>query len=112
MTQDEIIRMAREAGFKLGTSWYGGVSMLERFAALVAAHEREVYAGRVEVLIQKQFDECEAAVLAEREACAKVCEELSERYLERCKNFFDERYAAAEVAATECAAAIRARSEK
>ena len=47
MTQDEIIRMAREAGFiangQAERQW------LERFAALVAAHERE--------------------------ACAKVCEE-------------------------------------
>ena len=44
MTQDEIIRMAREAGF---TDYYP--ERLTRFAALVAAHERE--------------------------ACAKVCEE-------------------------------------
>ena len=90
MTQQEIIRMAREA--ELYSYLWGGdinqqsLEALERFAALVAAHERE--------------------------ACAKVCEELSERYLERCKNFFDERCASAEVAATECAAAIRARSDK
>lgn len=45
MTQDEIIRMAREAGF---TDYYP--ERLTRFAALVAAHERE--------------------------ACAKVCENL------------------------------------
>ena len=42
MTQDEIIRMAREAGFipngQAERSW------LERFAALVAAHEREACA--------------------------------------------------------------------
>ena len=36
MTQDEIIRMAREAGF---TDYYP--ERLTRFAALVAAHERE-----------------------------------------------------------------------
>ena len=39
MTQDEIIRMAQEAGFipngQAERAW------LERFAALVAAHERE-----------------------------------------------------------------------
>ena len=50
MTQDEIISMAREAGFELGTAWYGNSKTIERFAALVAAHEREV--------------------------CAKVCDEL------------------------------------
>ena len=56
MTQDEIIRMAREAGLIEVFSQYGDMhikqakpELLERFAALVAAHERE--------------------------ACAKVCEE-------------------------------------
>jgi hypothetical protein len=46
MNRDDIIRMAREAGFDVAPDeWH----WLERFAALVAA--------------------------AEREACAKVCEE-------------------------------------
>ena len=52
MNREDIIRMAREAGFRdtttpvvaLGVSW----EQVQRFAALVAAHERE--------------------------ACAKVCE--------------------------------------
>jgi hypothetical protein len=52
MTQDEIIRMAEEAGF---SAWSIGLtktpSILERFASLVAA--------------------------AEREACAKICESLA-----------------------------------
>ena len=42
MTQDEIIRMAREAGL-----WPGVTDVfpkeLERFAALVAAHERQKF---------------------------------------------------------------------
>ena len=52
MTQDEIIRMAREANIKQATETPHllMVHELERFAALVAA--------------------------AEREACAKVCEEI------------------------------------
>ena len=53
MTRDDIIRMAGEAGIFTGghpmSSWSVYPSDLERFAALVAA--------------------------AEREACAKVCEE-------------------------------------
>ena len=59
MTKDEISRMAREAGMKIykgGTVKVGdgvvktksvistGLNELERFAALVAAHEREVCA--------------------------------------------------------------------
>ena len=48
MTHEDIIRMAREAGFRdtttpvvaLGVSW----EQVQRFAALVAAHEREACA--------------------------------------------------------------------
>jgi hypothetical protein len=57
MNQDDVIRMAREAGFEsnsLGATYTSGwlPDLLERFAALVAAHERE--------------------------QCAKVCDELGE----------------------------------
>ena len=48
MTQEDIIRMAREAGFYGQYPEAYNIVMIERFAALVAA--------------------------AEREACAKVCE--------------------------------------
>ena len=41
MTQDEIIRMAREAGFSVGLDDPIIYAAHERFAALVAAHERE-----------------------------------------------------------------------
>ena len=58
MTRDDIIKMAREAGckpFRSPEHWddvqvFATPNVLERFAALVAA--------------------------AEREACAKVCEEI------------------------------------
>ncbi len=56
MTRDDIIRMAREAGLHLATdvNWMPiiGIEYAERFAALVAA--------------------------AEREECAKVAEQRSE----------------------------------
>ena len=58
MTQDEIIRMAREAGFKVyegafpfeptEDKYIGFEDNLERFAALVAAHEREACAEEAE----------------------------------------------------------------
>ena len=49
MTQDEIIEMAKQAGFELDDSlafepevvWYIGQGQLEAFAQLVAAKERE-----------------------------------------------------------------------
>ena len=54
MDREEIIRMAREAGFRdtttpvvaLGVSW----EQVQRFAALVAAHEREACAKVCDVL--------------------------------------------------------------
>jgi hypothetical protein len=82
MTRDDIIKLALEAGFckdSNGIYFRRAVTpdsdllpLLERFAALVAA--------------------------AEREACAKVCDEL------RDEDGF-------EPYGTECAAAIRARGE-
>ena len=75
MNRDDIIRMAKEAGafFDGDCSVYDMPEhCFERFAALVAA--------------------------AEREACAKLCDEL------RDEDGF-------EPYGTECAAAIRARSE-
>ena len=64
MNREDIIRMAREAGKH---QWPLEPEFLERFAALVVAHEREVRSLRWDELIAK-------AVEAEREACAKVCD--------------------------------------
>ena len=49
MTQDEIIEMARQAGFTVG---YGSpaLSKHEAFAKLVAAKERELCAQSVETI--------------------------------------------------------------
>ena len=73
MTRDDIIRMAREAGYKhsdaVGDAEDFAYFDFERFAALVAA--------------------------AEREACAKVCDDLWED----------------DGTAYECAVAIRARGQ-
>jgi hypothetical protein len=60
MNREEIIRMAREVGIEFDPRWgtcYTGNVQLERFAALVAA--------------------------AEREACAKACEEMDWCYDDR-----------------------------
>jgi len=52
MTRDDIIRMAREAGFTepghLMNPWIVSDEELERFAALVASQEREACAKFVE----------------------------------------------------------------
>ena len=93
MTQDEIIRMAREAGFEEDSPipvWLAWESDIQRFAALVAAHEREKFYGqdkpaecangcpKNQVCDYCQFVEpVLLAVLAEREACAQKMERLA-----------------------------------
>ena len=78
MNRDDIIRMAREAGIPLDPKHPGWLlPHLERFAALVAA--------------------------AEREECAKACEEKREEW------GWDND---GELAARDCANAIRARGEE
>jgi hypothetical protein len=61
MTRDDIIRMARQAGL---CTWVvppqGAVEQLERFAALVAAAEREECAK----LIEDKFDFCGDELIA------------------------------------------------
>jgi hypothetical protein len=80
MTRDDIIRMARESG--IGPVY--GYESIERFAALVAA--------------------------AEREACAKLCEE--QRNMEWVRaNIPLITHDPANTMASKCAAAIRARGE-
>jgi len=105
MNKDQITEMARKAGFEsnsLGMTYTSGQlpELLERFAALAQAAERNKLAAwmmaqgyatghgdSVEDLLEEfereiGFDKAELwikrineAVLAEREACAKVCEQ-------------------------------------
>ena len=102
MNREEIIRMAREAG--LDPDLWNYTDAFERFAALVAAAEREKVArwhigsgyttGHGDT-IEDLLVELEWQVReSEREACAKVCEDRERANLYGVK---------------ECAAAIRAR---
>ena len=63
----DVIEMAREAGFTEGELAFMGDNF-RRFAELVRADEREVRSMRWDEYIAK-------AIEAEREACAKVCQE-------------------------------------
>ena len=87
MTRDEVIRLAREV-FDVetdsrGRETFSGDSYgIERFAALVAAQERE--------------------------ACAKACDEAAKRAYKN-DGFDDEYEVGMSFAAKNCAAAIRAR---
>ncbi len=63
MNKDEIIRMAREAGFS--EAWtYAVTGGLERFASLVAAAEREACAKAVEDMVHGNVKTCAAAIRA------------------------------------------------
>jgi hypothetical protein len=55
MTRDDIIRMAREARFEqiAGDDWVCFTEEIERFAALVAAAEREACAKEAELMAPK-----------------------------------------------------------
>ena len=104
MTQDEIVKMAREAG--LDPDLWNYTDAFERFPALVAAAERnklaawmmrQGYATGHGDSIEKLLEELEWQVReSEREACAKVCEDRERANLYGVK---------------ECAAAIRARGQ-
>ena len=113
MNHQDIIRMAREACDQApredwnSTAWVFGDETLERFAALVAAAEREKlaawimrqgYATGHGDTVEDLLKELEWQIAErEREACAKVVEDY-------CGSWDDEGYA--------LAAAIRARSEQ
>jgi len=114
MNREDIIRMAREAGFKV--DWqHADVAEIkakryEYFAALVANAEREKlaawmmrqgYATGHGDSIEKLLEELEWQIVErEREACAKVCEDI------------DTEYEGEDVLATWCATAIRARCKQ
>ena len=76
MTRDDIIRMAREArGYPAaptdGSLWLFSESHLERFAALVAAAEREACAKVCDVIDDGRKDlsaDCAAAIRARGQA--------------------------------------------
>lgn len=80
MSRDDIIRLAREAGI-VGNFW----PELERFAALVAA--------------------------AEREACAKVCDDFERAKWESVKDIAQNGGRLAFAGPMHCATAIRARGQ-
>ena len=112
----DTIELAREAGLEITvdpteTPWRtfveGWEDQLKAFEALVRADEQEKYKWDVHSCgpTCKRYA-CVAmreAVKAEREACAKVCEEVLEHY----RGTHMGKHA--ELVGDECAAAIRAR---
>ena len=77
MTRNDIIRMAREAGFESHDISLNFPKELERFAALVASAERERLTDAAMKAAEKAVD---VAIALEREACAKVADTISDKY--------------------------------
>jgi hypothetical protein len=90
--------MAREVGFDL----YGFGANHERFVGVIKAFEALVRADERERLAKIQFESILQAINIEREACAKVCDDLAEAYE-------GEEEGARQDGADTCAAAIRAK---
>ena len=88
MTQDEIIEMARQAGFEDFVRWS------ERYP-----HEVQRWVERMEAFAK-------LVATKEREACAKVCEGLTPEWPDQPSIAQAER-----TTMLDCAAAIRARGE-
>lgn len=98
MNRDEVLRMAVEAGIsppqEAHEFWICDPGDLERFAALVADAARGDY--------HEGWEEgFKAGVIAEREECAKVCEETTAAWTQHLYNS----------GCMDCAKAIRARGE-
>jgi hypothetical protein len=99
------INMAREV-YGAHTEWSGApLDRLEQLVALVRADEREQG--------QKWFDAVTAQnkqlILAEREACAKVCDDFERAKWESVKNITENGGRLAFAGPMHCAAAIRNR---
>ena len=92
MDREAVIRMAREAGlpYIYQTGEVANLRLIERFAALVAAAERNKLAAwmmrqgyatghgdTVEDLLKELEWQIEERISNEREACAKLCDVLA-----------------------------------
>lgn len=80
MTQDEIIEMVMQIGGCDKPEYDSpALKIFESFAKLVAQHERESLRESFRVVTAA---EASAAILHEREACAKVADEFAKQVLE------------------------------
>ena len=99
MTKEEIIGMAKQAGFeRLGHTaedWVCHLEDIEEFTKLVADKEREAFTAHAITSAEKAID---VAIKLEREACAKMCDSFQARDVG--------------MQPAECAGAIRARGQE
>jgi hypothetical protein len=109
----------RELAIQAGDDWNQTLpsdrEFLHKFAELVRADERERIIEKNKPEIEKvnaYIKDLEQAVLAEREACAKVCEEISDSAHALWKVDADPTEQGRDIGAEHCAQAIRARGSE
>lgn len=103
MNRVDILRMAREAGFREYLIPDSLSAELERFVALVASHERtETQRFMAGHALIREIDARHQATIAEREECARLCESFAK---DECNSDFKAIF-------VECAAAIRSRGDE
>lgn len=126
MSRDDVLRMAQEAGlvwdvcrggFFVKDPNLSGEQVLMRLAALLTADarasriaaqtENEALKARLAASGVAERRAVHAAVMAEREACAKLCDGLSETLLKR--SLRKQHHHGAGLGSSMCADAIRAR---
>ena len=97
MTRDDVIRAAREAGFRTGNITLSSGDPLPFVAPLSATTcivELERFAALIEAAATEKANElADQRVVAEREACAKVCEDSVSGFsllVDLAKNIADE----------------------
>jgi len=119
-----VIEMAREVGMHVVDDQYSLLPFLERFAELVRADERNSWPAEMEAMERqvniltdalteernKWMERTAILIRGEREACAKVCEELLERPSGYQGTWEGYGKFKTQMTGQECAAAIRARS--
>ena len=74
MTKEEMIELAKKSGWEYAHG-ESGFEPLWAFAKLVAEHEREACIAHAMTSAEKAID---VAIKLEREACAKMCDDLDD----------------------------------
>jgi hypothetical protein len=74
--KQEIVEMAKKAGISTGSRFVGN-ELVECVTIEVQAFAKLVAAKVEEVLTEQHMTDIHQAIKIEREACAKVCEDIS-----------------------------------
>jgi carboxypeptidase C (cathepsin A) len=105
MTRDDIIRMANEAGLYHFYDSEGHCTGITNARLVTEDKERDD-----DRLVEMLAPFAALVAAAEREACAKVCEDIEEAYRRQESIRYPALRTDAETGSEECAAAIRARN--